>query len=406
LALEIIIYFLDKAMADNPAATPPFFDSADWLGQSAGGEDVVTALLVAVLVLLLTVVAVRRIGGSLEDPPGGNVSGHESGTSASASDRSAPPAARTIHGARADHAVVAPGRRLAAPSAAQLAQPVVVVVGASRGLGLETVKTLACPVPPVPDHDPGGAQPYTVVLTARTLASGRAAITSITQPSRANVLLYAPLDIRKADHRQDFVGWLREAFPNQGIAAVILNAGVADQGKKTDAETAQRVIDTNFLGTVSLLSELTLARDAPRFANGIRFIVVTSRRGRRSIVTGAALAEIDAAAAAESPAAAVALATKYMAVRGSSVDGWPTSDVYGVSKLLLVAAVMATANAVRRSHPEALVVSVCPGWCRTDMGTAMAPRSAIDGAKSIASIVTLPSLETGRMYSDAKVVSW
>lgn len=290
-----------------------------------------------------------------------------------------------------------PRRRLSAPTLEQLTRPVAVVVGASRGLGLETARILA------------SQGTHTVVLTSRTVPSGRAAITSIKHPDRSNALLYAPLDIRDSEQREHFVSWLGETFSESSIVAVVVNAGITDKSLN-DPVTAQAVIETNSVGTVDLatklLSKLT-------FAPNPRLVFVTSQRGRRSLVSGAAQTAITFAAAAQSITPALRATQAYLALRRDNSDsstwerqGWPAKDAYGVSKLLLGVAVQALANVTSRTHPDMSVVAVCPGWCRTDMGTSMAPRSVADGAKYIAELAASEALVSGHMYSDGAVVPW
>ena len=52
------------------------------------------------------------------------------------------------------------------------------------------------------------------------------------------------------------------------------------------------------------------------------------------------------------------------------------------------------------------VVSVCPGWCRTDMGGNEAPRSAEQGGRSIFLAATQPNIESGAFYRDGVKVGF
>ena len=54
-----------------------------------------------------------------------------------------------------------------------------------------------------------------------------------------------------------------------------------------------------------------------------------------------------------------------------------------------------------------LVNSACPGWVRTDMGGANAPRSVEQGADTIVWLATLPDNgPTGGFFSDRKKIEW
>lgn len=55
---------------------------------------------------------------------------------------------------------------------------------------------------------------------------------------------------------------------------------------------------------------------------------------------------------------------------------------------------------------EVKVNSMCPGWVRTDMGGANAPRSAAEGAETAVWLATDPSVEGGGFYRDRKPIPW
>eukprot|EP00163_Fabomonas_tropica_P005956 TRINITY_DN15596_c0_g1_i1.p1 TRINITY_DN15596_c0_g1~~TRINITY_DN15596_c0_g1_i1.p1 ORF type:complete len:157 (-),score=24.35 TRINITY_DN15596_c0_g1_i1:26-496(-) len=84
--------------------------------------------------------------------------------------------------------------------------------------------------------------------------------------------------------------------------------------------------------------------------------------------------------------------------------GWPTSS-YQVSK----AAVNAAVRALVKYHDEVskkglLVLSTCPGWCRTDMGGSSAHRSSEDGADTPVWCATTDArnLDNGAFYGERK----
>jgi len=54
-----------------------------------------------------------------------------------------------------------------------------------------------------------------------------------------------------------------------------------------------------------------------------------------------------------------------------------------------------------------LVNSVCPGWCKTDMGGPYALRSAQEGAEGVVYLATLPDTgPTGCFFRDKKIITW
>jgi NAD(P)-dependent dehydrogenase (short-subunit alcohol dehydrogenase family) len=81
--------------------------------------------------------------------------------------------------------------------------------------------------------------------------------------------------------------------------------------------------------------------------------------------------------------------------------GWPSS-AYRVSKIALnaITRVLSRELAPRRIRVNA----VCPGWVRTDMGGAGAPRSVEQGADSIVQATT--DDHTGRFFRDGRQITW
>lgn len=82
-------------------------------------------------------------------------------------------------------------------------------------------------------------------------------------------------------------------------------------------------------------------------------------------------------------------------------DGW--APAYCVSKTALNGVTSQLAAAL----PGIAVNSVCPGWVRTDMGGATAPRSVEEGADTIVWLATdAPQALTGQFLRDRKSIPW
>jgi NAD(P)-dependent dehydrogenase (short-subunit alcohol dehydrogenase family) len=80
------------------------------------------------------------------------------------------------------------------------------------------------------------------------------------------------------------------------------------------------------------------------------------------------------------------------------------APAYSLSKAALNALTRLVAHA---GGPRVLVNSVDPGWVRTDMGGASAPRSVEEGADTIVWLATLPDGgPTGGFFHDRRPVAW
>ncbi|RME22564.1 MAG: SDR family oxidoreductase, partial [Deltaproteobacteria bacterium] len=78
---------------------------------------------------------------------------------------------------------------------------------------------------------------------------------------------------------------------------------------------------------------------------------------------------------------------------------------YNTSKALLNAATRIFAAEL--APRDIKVNAVCPGWVRTDMGGAGAPRSVAEGAAGIAWAATLPvDGPTGGLFRDGQPIDW
>jgi NAD(P)-dependent dehydrogenase (short-subunit alcohol dehydrogenase family) len=87
----------------------------------------------------------------------------------------------------------------------------------------------------------------------------------------------------------------------------------------------------------------------------------------------------------------------------SDMGTW--SPAYCISKTALNAVTVQLAGALREKRIP--VNSVCPGWVRTEMGGANAPRSVEEGADTIVWLATdAPRDLTGKFLRDRKVIPW
>jgi NAD(P)-dependent dehydrogenase (short-subunit alcohol dehydrogenase family) len=87
----------------------------------------------------------------------------------------------------------------------------------------------------------------------------------------------------------------------------------------------------------------------------------------------------------------------------SDMGTW--SPAYAVSKATLNAITCLLAAALK--DKGIAVNSVCPGWCRTEMGGQSAPRSVEEGASGIVWLAAdAPQERTGLFWRDREVIPW
>jgi NAD(P)-dependent dehydrogenase (short-subunit alcohol dehydrogenase family) len=239
------------------------------------------------------------------------------------------------------------------------ANPVALVTGANRGIGLEVARQL-------------GAAGFEVVLGSRDPDRGEAAAASLRREGLTATALQ--LDVSSgasvAAARDWFEPMPRVSTRGTGPALdVLVNNAAINYDTWQDVLTADlsqvaATFDTNTLGAWrTTLAFLPLLRrsDHPRVVN------VSSAAGQLRSMTG----------------------------------GTPA---YNLSKLALNGLTMMLAERLRRDR--VLVNAVCPGWVATDMG-GPGGRPVADGARGIVWAATLPDDgPTGGFFRDGRRIEW
>jgi NAD(P)-dependent dehydrogenase (short-subunit alcohol dehydrogenase family) len=230
---------------------------------------------------------------------------------------------------------------------------VAVVTGANRGIGFEICRQLA-------------RRDLAVVLTSRSAAKGRIALKALREEGIE--LDYSPLDVTSPVSVKALAGYLERRYGRLDV--LVNNAGVLldPRGSRVlDArpKTFRDTLETNLIGPLLLVQALVpLMR-----GNGYgRIVNISSGQGQ--------LADMGVGAPA-----------------------------YRVSKTALNA--LTRTLAVELKGSGILVNAMCPGWVRTDMGGADAPRSVEQGADTAVWLATLPDDgPTGGFFRDRQQLPW
>lgn len=226
------------------------------------------------------------------------------------------------------------------------------ITGAYRGLGLETAEGLA-------------AKGFHVVITARKTKEGAEAVKRIS--ARGQKATFIPMDVTDAQSIRSAVDAFSKEF--SCLDVLINNAALfIDQNvllTETSMEVLTQTLEANTFGAVRVIQNF-----APHLKK--------SKQGRIINVSSGL---------------------------GSLSEMQSYAPAYSISKAAL--------NAVTRQfamifQKDGIAVnSVCPGWCRTEMGGAHADRSAEEGASGIIWLAAdAPQSLTGKFLRDRKEIKW
>ena len=229
---------------------------------------------------------------------------------------------------------------------------VALVTGANRGIGLEVARQLA---------EVGNC----VILGSRDLAKGKQAANALTSKNVHPV----QLDITSQSDIKTVAARVASDFHRLDI--LVNNAGVlldeTDQPSETEPEIIRATLETNVLGTWRLSQAFIPMMKKQKYG---RIVNVSSSAG---------------------------------SIR--RMEASPYAPAYSLSKTSLNALTIMLATELRGSG--ILVNSVCPGWVRTDMGGANAPRSVKEGADTIVWLATLPNNgPSGGFFQDRARIEW
>ena len=228
---------------------------------------------------------------------------------------------------------------------------IVLISGASRGIGLETGKQLL-------------ELGWNVVFTARNMHEGRPLVNKLRKKWKS--AWFHQLDVTDEQSISDVAEYVEDTCGRLDV--LINNAGIMiEENHKimdVELEDLHKTMATNLYGPLMLTrTMLPFFKDS----KDARVINVSSRMGQLSGMEGGHAA-------------------------------------YRISKTALNALTVVMAKELEDEGIR--VNTICPGWIRTDMGGPNANKSIEEGADTIVWLATADKIESGKFYADRKVIPW
>jgi len=228
-----------------------------------------------------------------------------------------------------------------------------VVTGGNRGIGYEICRQLA-------------RKGLRVLLTSRDAEKGRAAQKKLEKEGLD--VQHHQLDVANPASVAALAGYIESEYAR--VDVLVNNAGISVDKRSTSVlrekeETFRVTLETNFYGPLRMCQALVPLMQKNHYG--------------RVVNLSSGLGQLD-----------------------DMGDGTPA---YRVSKTALNALTRMVAKAVEGDN--ILVNSMCPGWVRTDMGGAGAPRTVEQGAETAVWLAMLPhDGPTGGFFRDKKPIPW
>jgi NAD(P)-dependent dehydrogenase (short-subunit alcohol dehydrogenase family) len=184
------------------------------------------------------------------------------------------------------------------------------------------------------------------------------------------------------------------------LDVLVNNAGISMRG--FDANVARKTLDVNFFGTLRVTEALL-----PAIRRGGRVVMVSSGLGELSCVSAELRRRfLDPKLSRDDLVGLMESFVRDVAAGVHSKNGWPSS-AYNVSKVGMNALTRILARDLAADPRKILVNSANPGWVRTAMGGAGAPRSVEHGARTPVWLATLPDGgPTGGFFYDEHPQDW
>lgn len=245
---------------------------------------------------------------------------------------------------------------------------VVAITGANRGLGLALAKRIAC-----------SNNFYSkVILCSRDEKKGKEAINSILKEGNVRAELEAAiLDMDSKESISRFTQDIKKKYGQ--IFALVNNAGILIKDPVVKPEVLEKTASTNLFGVISL-SDQFLEQDLLQRRG--KLIGVSSKLASSSFIRDAELKNLLSNITRVESLQPVYqyMLEQVKANKASSlfVPKFPFAE-YSVLKRMMSIYYRILAESATVQERGLFVATLCPGWCKTDMGGQMATNSVESG---------------------------
>ena len=265
----------------------------------------------------------------------------------------------------------------------------IVVTGSNKGLGYEIIAKLLA-----------STTPYEIILTARNPSLAEKALETL----RAKVsqstskVIYHQLDVNDEKSISEFLDWIKATF---GKIDVLVNNAAVAYTTPTDEEK-KFTIQTNFFSLVNLTEKvLPLLSDDGKILNmssGLGELANQSETLRKALEDP----KLDRAGLLQVANNFLELTKDFKSAYFTGEPSYPASKALVNAYLRYV-----LPNEVGANQQ---IYNICPGWCKTDMGTDAATLPAEAGADTPVYLIELPFQKdveiNGKFIHERKVRGW